>query len=149
MRGGVFICCRRDDSAGFAGRIYDRLVKSLGRESASSTSTTFRLGAISSRSCLSGRKVRRAHRAYRQDLACERGQGHAPPTRRSPRFRPVSASLRRTVLAAAPDLIGIVPDVAAPSISAGITGTLRSSAASISMRTASPGRPILCFTRHE
>jgi hypothetical protein len=33
MRGGVFICYRREDSAGFAGRIYDRLKMSLGRES--------------------------------------------------------------------------------------------------------------------
>jgi hypothetical protein len=33
MRGGVFICYRRDDSAGFAGRIYDRLKHSLGRDS--------------------------------------------------------------------------------------------------------------------
>ncbi len=33
MRGGVFICYRRDDTAGFAGRIYDRLKSSLGRES--------------------------------------------------------------------------------------------------------------------
>ena len=33
MSGGVFICYRREDSAGFAGRIYDRLVASLGRES--------------------------------------------------------------------------------------------------------------------
>jgi TPR repeat protein len=31
--GGVFICYRRDDSAGFAGRIYDRLTRTLGRES--------------------------------------------------------------------------------------------------------------------
>ena len=31
MRGGVFICYRREDSAGFAGRIYDRLKHSLGR----------------------------------------------------------------------------------------------------------------------
>jgi hypothetical protein len=33
MRGGVFICYRREDTAGFAGRIYDRLTKVLGRES--------------------------------------------------------------------------------------------------------------------
>ena len=33
MRGGVFICYRREDSAGFAGRIYDRLKNGLGRES--------------------------------------------------------------------------------------------------------------------
>ncbi len=33
MRGGVFICYRREDTAGFAGRIYDRLKSSLGRES--------------------------------------------------------------------------------------------------------------------
>ncbi|HEY1783754.1 MAG TPA: toll/interleukin-1 receptor domain-containing protein [Roseiarcus sp.] len=33
MRGDVFICYRREDSAGFAGRIYDRLKASLGRES--------------------------------------------------------------------------------------------------------------------
>ena len=33
MLGGVFICYRREDSAGFAGRIYDRLTRSLGRES--------------------------------------------------------------------------------------------------------------------
>jgi TIR domain len=33
MRGGVFICYRREDSAGFAGRIYDRLKNSLGHES--------------------------------------------------------------------------------------------------------------------
>ena len=33
MSGGVFICYRRENSAGFAGRIYDRLVASLGRES--------------------------------------------------------------------------------------------------------------------
>jgi len=33
MRGGVFICYRREDSAGFAGRICDRLKTSLGRES--------------------------------------------------------------------------------------------------------------------
>ncbi len=30
MRGGVFICYRREDTAGFAGRIYDRLETSLG-----------------------------------------------------------------------------------------------------------------------
>jgi len=30
--GGVFICYRREDSGGFAGRIYDRLTSSLGRE---------------------------------------------------------------------------------------------------------------------
>jgi uncharacterized protein YecT (DUF1311 family) len=30
--GGVFICYRREDSGGFAGRIYDRLTGSLGRE---------------------------------------------------------------------------------------------------------------------
>ena len=34
MRGGVFISYRRDDAAGFAGRIYDRLANTLGRESA-------------------------------------------------------------------------------------------------------------------
>ena len=33
MRGGVFICYRREDAAGFAGRIYDRLKSRLGRES--------------------------------------------------------------------------------------------------------------------
>jgi TIR domain len=33
MQGGVFICYRREDSAGFAGRIYDRLKASLGRDS--------------------------------------------------------------------------------------------------------------------
>jgi hypothetical protein len=33
MRGGVFICYRREDAAGFAGRIYDRLKNGLGRES--------------------------------------------------------------------------------------------------------------------
>jgi TIR domain len=33
VSGGVFICYRREDSAGFAGRIYDRLIASLGRES--------------------------------------------------------------------------------------------------------------------
>jgi|GEM_PF-1498936 len=33
MQGGVFICYRREDSAGFAGRIYDRLKTSLGRDS--------------------------------------------------------------------------------------------------------------------
>jgi hypothetical protein len=33
MRGGVFICYRREDTAGFAGRIYDRLRSTLGRES--------------------------------------------------------------------------------------------------------------------
>jgi hypothetical protein len=33
MSGGVFICYRREDSAGFAGRIYDRLKSGLGRES--------------------------------------------------------------------------------------------------------------------
>lgn len=32
MLGGVFICYRREDSGGFAGRIYDRLTSSLGRE---------------------------------------------------------------------------------------------------------------------
>jgi hypothetical protein len=32
MSGGVFICYRREDSAGFAGRIYDRLVQGLGRD---------------------------------------------------------------------------------------------------------------------
>ena len=32
MRGGVFISYRRDDAAGFAGRIYDRLKNSLGHE---------------------------------------------------------------------------------------------------------------------
>ncbi len=32
MRGGVFICYRREDAAGFAGRIYDRLKNGLGRE---------------------------------------------------------------------------------------------------------------------
>ena len=29
--GGVFICYRREDSGGYAGRIYDRLAKRLGR----------------------------------------------------------------------------------------------------------------------
>ena len=33
MSGGVFISYRRDDTAGFAGRIYDRLTNALGRES--------------------------------------------------------------------------------------------------------------------
>jgi hypothetical protein len=33
LGGGVFISYRRDDSGGFAGRVYDRLVKSLGRDS--------------------------------------------------------------------------------------------------------------------
>jgi hypothetical protein len=28
---GVFICCRRDDTAGYASRIYDRLGATLGR----------------------------------------------------------------------------------------------------------------------
>jgi hypothetical protein len=32
MSGGVFICYRREDSAGFARRIYDRLASGLGRE---------------------------------------------------------------------------------------------------------------------
>jgi hypothetical protein len=32
MLGGVFICYRREDSAGFAGRIYDRLTKTFGRD---------------------------------------------------------------------------------------------------------------------
>ena len=32
MSGGVFICYRREDSAGFAGRIYDRLRNSLGHD---------------------------------------------------------------------------------------------------------------------
>jgi hypothetical protein len=32
MRGGVFICYRREDSAGFARLIYDRLTKRLGRK---------------------------------------------------------------------------------------------------------------------
>ncbi len=32
MQGGVFICYRREDAAGFAGRIYDRLKNGLGRE---------------------------------------------------------------------------------------------------------------------
>jgi TIR domain len=32
MSGGIFISYRRDDSAGFAGRIYDRLVSRLNRE---------------------------------------------------------------------------------------------------------------------
>ena len=32
MTGGVFISYRRDDSGGFAGRIYDRLTSRLGRE---------------------------------------------------------------------------------------------------------------------
>jgi hypothetical protein len=33
MSGGVFISYRREDAAGFAGRIYDRLIQTLGRES--------------------------------------------------------------------------------------------------------------------
>ena len=33
MLGGVFICYRRQDSGGYAGRIYDRLAKRLGRKS--------------------------------------------------------------------------------------------------------------------
>ncbi len=33
MSGGVFICYRREDAAGFAGRIYDRLKAGLGRDS--------------------------------------------------------------------------------------------------------------------
>jgi hypothetical protein len=33
MRGGIFISYRREDSAGFAGLIYDRLTQRLGRES--------------------------------------------------------------------------------------------------------------------
>ena len=33
MRGGVFISYRREDSAGFAGRIYDRLRANLGPDS--------------------------------------------------------------------------------------------------------------------
>ena len=32
MLGGVFICYRRGDTAGFAGRIYDRLARKLGRD---------------------------------------------------------------------------------------------------------------------
>ena len=32
MTGGVFISYRREDSGGFAGRIYDRLTSRLGRE---------------------------------------------------------------------------------------------------------------------
>ena len=32
MSGGVFVCYRRGDTAGFAGRIYDRLAKRLGRD---------------------------------------------------------------------------------------------------------------------
>ena len=32
MSGGVFICYRRGDTAGFAGRIYDRLARRLGRD---------------------------------------------------------------------------------------------------------------------
>ena len=32
MLGGVFICYRREDSGGYAGRIYDRLAKRLGRK---------------------------------------------------------------------------------------------------------------------
>ena len=32
MSGGVFICYRREDSDGFAGRIYDRLAERLGRD---------------------------------------------------------------------------------------------------------------------
>ena len=33
MLGGVFICYRREDSAGFARLIYDRLISKLGRDS--------------------------------------------------------------------------------------------------------------------
>jgi hypothetical protein len=40
--GGVFISYRRDDSAGFPGRIYDRLTKSLRHAHFFSTSTTSR-----------------------------------------------------------------------------------------------------------
>ena len=49
MRGGVFICYRREDAAGFAGRIYDRLKNGLGRESVFIDVDNIRPAAISSK----------------------------------------------------------------------------------------------------
>ena len=50
MTGGVFISYRREDSGGFAGRIYDRVMSRLGRENVFFDVDTIRPAAISSTS---------------------------------------------------------------------------------------------------
>ena len=72
MLGGIFISYRRDDSGGYAGRIFDRLTTRLGHENvfydvdAIPPGPRFRRGSLRARG-----QVRRIARRHRQALDFE------------------------------------------------------------------------------